>query len=221
MKNIFKLGLVLFITTAIAGLVLGSVYTLTKGPIAAEQARAKERALRETLPQAQTFKEQPIPEGYSSVTGLEMGLNDQEHVGWTITITTQGYAGPLTFMVGIDCQGVIQGFKVLKHTETPGLGANSTQPYFALRFVGAEGKLNVVKQAVPLPSEQDKSASEDTDATSSASVAEEPEEDLPEDFKSTDIQALTGATITSRAVATGVNDALRMFRQVLKGAVTQ
>ena len=37
-------------------------------------------------------------------------------------------------MTGISTEGKITGLKVLNHGETPGLGANSTKPYFSNSF---------------------------------------------------------------------------------------
>ncbi|WP_426140496.1 RnfABCDGE type electron transport complex subunit G [Pseudomonas sp. DWP3-1-2] len=34
----------------------------------------------------------------------------------------QGYAGPLELLIGVSVEGRLMGIKVLKHTETPGLG---------------------------------------------------------------------------------------------------
>lgn len=37
-------------------------------------------------------------------------------------VTTEGYAGPIRLIVGIDVNGRILGVRVLNHSETPGLG---------------------------------------------------------------------------------------------------
>ena len=80
-------------------------------------------------------------------------------------------------MVGISKDGnKLTGIKVMQHSETPGLGAKSTEPAWQEQFKGKSLKeaLVVTKDAVKKPEE---------------------------------IKAITAATITSRAVVTGVNAA--------------
>ena len=50
MGKIIKLGLVLFVITAVTGLILGAVHTITLEPIREAQAREKNEALAATLP---------------------------------------------------------------------------------------------------------------------------------------------------------------------------
>lgn len=42
--------------------------------------------------------------------------------GATFETSSSGYAGPIKILVGISSDGVVQGVRVLKHAETPGLG---------------------------------------------------------------------------------------------------
>ncbi|SHO56788.1 RnfABCDGE type electron transport complex subunit G [Vibrio quintilis] len=34
----------------------------------------------------------------------------------------EGYSGPIKYLIGVDLQGVIQGVRIISHSETPGLG---------------------------------------------------------------------------------------------------
>ena len=56
MGKIVKLGLVLFVITAVTGLILGAVHTVTLEPIRRSQEKAKNEALSATLPGAKDFK---------------------------------------------------------------------------------------------------------------------------------------------------------------------
>ena len=60
-KNTFSL----LVITLIAGLLLGGVYQITKDPIAKEQHRAKEEAYKEVFSDADSFEELPL-DGQSS-----------------------------------------------------------------------------------------------------------------------------------------------------------
>ncbi len=73
----------------------------------------------------------------------------------------------MEIMLGIDAEHAVVEFELLKHRETPGLGAKATTKKFHERFHGRRsGELEVSKRAKPGK-----------------------------------IQAITGATITSRAIA--------------------
>ncbi|NEZ47173.1 RnfABCDGE type electron transport complex subunit G [Clostridium niameyense] len=180
-----QLGLKLLLITAIAGLILGGAYRITKEPIANQVAKTNSEAMRETLPKADKFE---VMKGKAKGQVLEVneGKSGSETAGYAIKVLTKGYGGQIEIMVGISSEGKVQGIKILSHSETPGLGANAPQPKFSGQFKGKETdkELEVVKKAPSNPSE---------------------------------IQAITGATITSRAVTKGVNDAISYYKDELKG----
>lgn len=182
-----KLGLVLFIITAIAGLCLGGVYQITKEPIAQQKIKKNNEAMIAVLPDAENFavKEIELPEG-TLVTEVNEGKKGDEVQGYAIKLTNDGYGGKIGIMVGISKDGVIQGMTVLSHTETPGLGANATKDEFKDQFKekSTETALEVVK----------------TEASADNQV-----------------QALTGATITTNYVTEAVNSAMELYNTELKG----
>ena len=51
---------------------------------------------------------------------------DQKSLGAAVEATTLGFGGDLSVLVGFDPEGNILGYTVLKHAETPGLGAKAT-----------------------------------------------------------------------------------------------
>lgn len=55
--NLFKDAAVLFAITILSGLLLGGIYTLTKEPIAQAEQAAKDKAYAEVLPEGKTFEE--------------------------------------------------------------------------------------------------------------------------------------------------------------------
>ena len=71
---------------------------------------------------------------------------------------------------------------ILEHSETPGLGANSTKDEFKKRFKGKQAGIEVVKNSP----------------------------------KDNDIQAISGATITSKAVTRAVNAAIEQMKEAAK-----
>ena len=108
---------------------------------------------------------------------VQQSSKDGKPNGYIYTVTPSGYGGKVTLMVGISKNGdKITGIKVMNHSETPGLGAKSTEPEWQAQFKGKALKdaLAVTKQEPAKPNE---------------------------------IKAIKAATITSRAVVTGVNAA--------------
>lgn len=188
MKENLKLGFILLIVTAIAGLFLGGAYTITKEPIEKQAMLEKSQAMKEILPSADSFEvieEVKLPEG-TAIKEVNKGLKGSEVAGYAIKVTPKGFGGLIDMMVGITADGKIGGIKILSHGETPGLGANATDIGFYGQYKdkGSETKLEVIKTA---PS------------------------------KDNQIQAITGATITSRGVTNGVNEAIDFFNSNLKG----
>ena len=51
---------------------------------------------------------------------------DNKFLGAAVEATTLGFGGDLAILVGFDPDGQILGYTVLKHAETPGLGAKAT-----------------------------------------------------------------------------------------------
>lgn len=181
MGKIFKLGVVLFIITAVTGLILGGVYTLTLEPIRAAKEREKIEALAQTLPGATEFAGVAIEGDHGLIKEVNRGTADGELVGYNYTVAPKGYGGLLEIIAGISKEGKLMAIKILNHSETPGLGAKAAEEPFLSQFHGKPvSHLRVTK----------------TGATAD-----------------NDIQAISGATITSSAVVTGVNAALTYFNK--------
>jgi electron transport complex protein RnfG len=167
---------VLFAIAAVAAVCLGVVYEVTKGPIAAEQARATAAAMAELLPQAKDFDEQDMPLT-GAISAVTVGYYSEGVAGVIVKVAPKGFSDKIEMLVAIR-DGAVAGIKIVKQTETPGLGANAAGKEFGARFVGKRGQLAVTK---------------------SDSTAEN------------EIQAITSATITTRAVVDGVNEALAFY----------
>lgn len=121
MNKIIKDACILFAITLVAGIVLGAVYNITKGPIAEQNEKAKQTAYREVLSDADSF-EAIDSEKYSeaNLAALVSGLKDTEEdfskdevtdvvagvkngkiVGFVITVVAgDGYGGDIKFSTG-------------------------------------------------------------------------------------------------------------------------
>lgn len=140
MKDIGKMGGILFIIAVICSGLVGFASEITKEPIARQQLEAKNAAMQEVLPEADSFAE-----GTSSdvVEEVQIGKKNGEMVGYAVRVTSKGYAAPIEIMVGISNDGVVQGIKILASAETPGLGDNASDPSFTDQFKEKVTRLKV------------------------------------------------------------------------------
>ncbi len=114
-----------------------------------------------------------------------IALNDTgDTIGYVFETSAKGYGGDVSVMTGITLDGQIKGIRILSHSETPGLGANCINEEFIRRF----------EQEIPKNGEL-------------SVVKGEPSENG-------NIDAITGATITSQAVTSAVNNAISEFETI-------
>lgn len=190
-KQMIKDSLILFGITLIAGLLLGGVYAITKGPIAQAQIDKQQAAYQSVFADAVAFQEigQSSPEAIAKLlqtAGYEKERIDETKLavdaagtplGYVMTVTsTEAYSGELQIAVGIRLDGTVNQISFLSLSETMGLGMEAKQPAFYEQF--SNKKVNAFSY------------------TKSGAVADN------------EIDALSGATITSNAVTNAVNAAI-------------
>lgn len=111
----------------VAGAILASVNEATLEPIAASKAAALESAIKMVVPE---FDNTPTAESYMAVTGDGDSLRiypakmGGELVGAAVESNTMnGFSGEIRVIVGFDKEGTLYNYSVLQHSETPGLGS--------------------------------------------------------------------------------------------------
>lgn len=204
MNNIIKNTLILTSITVVSGLLLGAVYGITKGPIAAAQENTKQEAFRTVLPEAAEFTADDSfdadaaldllkENGYSSDEITEVAEGKDESgavVGYVINVTShEAYDGNLSLSVGIAADGTVKGVEMLSISETAGLGMKADESEFKDQF-------------------KDKNV-ESFSYTKSGESGDNM------------IDAITGATITTNSVTNAVNSALVYFHSELGGGVSE
>lgn len=188
----------LFVITLVAGILLGGVYQITKGIIADREEQAKVEAYAAVYPGSEFSEDADINKkledfqkelAAGSVTSQGEGaLSDVEiqevwkadQGGYVITCSGKGYGGAVKLALGIDGEGKVIGIQITDCTnETPGLGQNSSNEEWNKQYVG-------------MTSAQDVSVVKDGSGSADNAT----------------INAISGATITSRAVTRAVDGAL-------------
>ncbi|MDE5750153.1 MAG: RnfABCDGE type electron transport complex subunit G, partial [Duncaniella sp.] len=176
------------VITVVAAAALAGVYTATEQPIAEATLQAEIQAVSDVTP---AFDNDPVaeqvavtPEGEAQAVTVFPAMKDGALVGAAVeSYTNNGFSGFIKVIYGFDTEGNVTGFAVMEHAETPGLGAKMGD-----WFRSPEGNRNVIGVNA--------SGADLTVAKDGGSV-----------------DAITAATITSRAFLDALNRAARAFNQ--------
>lgn len=153
-ESSFKnMTIALFVITAVAGLAMSVVFSVTKEPIAASQRAKINNAIKMVIPEFESSSDTVfMPETGKDSIKVHRLLKGTEPSGYAVeTYTDNGFAGRFTLMVGFMPDGSISNIEVLEHKETPGLGTKMAVPAFKDQFKGVKiddlpgGKLKVKK----------------------------------------------------------------------------
>jgi electron transport complex protein RnfG len=197
MREIIKPALVLFIVCAVTTVVLAGVKTLTQGTIDQRAAHELEEAKRAVLPAAASFAEiastdvakvKTAAKGNEYLATIEAVYVGKDasgaFVGSVYALKSRGYdAEGVKLTVGMNQTGAITDIRKGDNKETPGLGTNVLEP-----------------EGAYMPQYRGKAFSSKVNLVKMA--PSQPD----------DIQAVAGATITSRAVSRAVQGALEFSR---------
>ena len=152
-KKAVHLGGTLLAVTAVTGIILGVVEHYTSQAIKKVELAAKNEAFKNVMPIAQTFEPAEVVAN-DSVLDVVKASDGSGVVGWCMTVETKSYGGPLQFIAGITKDGTVKAINILSHSDTPGLGARSTEPEFYGQFADkSQLPLKVVKGSAGNPDE--------------------------------------------------------------------
>lgn len=153
LKKALHLGGTLFAVTAVTGILLGLVENVTSKAILQAEIAAKNEAYRLVMPAGKDFEDYDV-KADDFVTGVVKATDESGVVGWCVNVSSKGYGGMVGFVVGITKNGAVKAINILSHSETPGLGAKSTEPEFYTQFNDKDKlPLKVVKGGASNPDE--------------------------------------------------------------------
>lgn len=203
MKGMIKDALILFAITLIAGLMLGVVNDITKEPIAQQEQKAKNEACQNVFAAADSFEAQELADSAQ----IEQVLTDAGISGADID----------ELMAAKDASGALLGY-VITVTDHEGYGGDiqfsmgitneGTLDGISLLSISETAGLGMRAGEVLVPQFADKNVSKFTYTKTGATADSE-------------IDAISGATITTNAVVNGVNAGLAYFDKILKGGSAQ
>ena len=200
MKEIILNTLKLCLITLIAGVLIGGVYEITKKPRAIQEEKSKNEAYSKVFNKADSFKNYKYDKEKLKSYLKENGYNEKtvyvndavlavdkngETLGYVITITDkEGYGGDVSFTIGINNDGTINGISFLTLQETAGVGMKADLK-FKDQFKGMKAeKIEYIKSGKKNENQ---------------------------------IDAISGATITTNAVTNGVNCGVCSFKYFKEG----
>lgn len=199
-KKMWKEAGILFAITLIAGLVLGFVYELTKEPIAHQQELKIQKACAAVFAEAASF-EAIAPEGANE--GAEGGLGTSQD-----TITMENGVEIGTVYRALSADGTLLGY-VLNVTSAEGYGGDielmmgvamdGTLNGISLLSISETPGLGMKAGEVLVPQFAGKNVTAFT-YTKTGAVTDD------------QIDAISGATITTKAVTNAVNGGLDYFK---------
>lgn len=173
----------------LSGSFLATVGLLTQERIALNKQREIEAAIIQVVPG--TYSSQRL---YEEKDISVYGGKDKEGtlIGFAIYTSGIGFQDKITFMLGTNISFTrINGIKIIEQKETPGLGAKINDREFFLQYW------------------------ENKDCSSPLRLRKPPVSS-PEDLGPSEVNTITGATISSEAVLNTVNSTLERLRLLLK-----
>jgi electron transport complex protein RnfG len=211
--DIIKLTVVLTVVALAAGLAIGFVHDQTEEKIAQQQQRAQETALRRVFPEDATVEQRAgagsLPDVYWTAHA------DDSLIGYAFRGSSRGYSSDIEFMIGVDPGGEIIGLSILSQSETPGLGARVQEtpstsyiwnglfvkkekvlPWFTQQFVGLQGDSAIAIRKGDEWHQLTKKQREELAANNA-------------------ITAITGSTISTRAVTRGIESVIPSYLAAL------
>lgn len=149
MKNnkIVHDALVLAAFSLVLGFVLGGVYQITKPAIELANKKKEQAAFFTVFEDAHIFEaveynkeganEAMTAAGYKDTIDDVQAATDKDGkvIGYVVTVTAKdGSQGPITLTVGVRNDGTVNGYSILAHSESPGLGDKAVKEEFMSQF---------------------------------------------------------------------------------------
>ena len=175
--------LIPILAVVLCAVLLFGVSSLTSGMYLDNARTLHLKDLQTLLPGATEFTVEPYDGEDANIISVH-----KADIGYVIETNTYGYAGPITVLVGVNKDGKVTGLVVRDLEETPGLGANAlSDADFLAQFLNGTGSFAI--------------GTAGADAFSGATGEEVTGEE-------TYVDGITGATVTSKAIARCVNSAV-------------
>lgn len=169
----------------VAALLLSWVNGVTEEPIKEAEFKSQTAAMEMVMPE---HDNNPFDERFTTtVKGAEVtiypAINDGKLTGAAVETSADGFAGKITVVYGFEADGTIKDYSVLQHSETPGLGSKIQE-----WFRDGQGSRSIIGRN---PGNENMTVSKDGGK----------------------VDAITAATISSRAFLKTLNNAFKAYME--------
>ncbi len=208
--NALRIILTLAGICLLAGFALGTAYIVTREQIAYQEEKEKQKALLELFEDKELSEDKFLETPEKDIPYWEAYENDEMY-GYAIKGEEYGYSSTISFIAGVDTDMIIQGVVILSQNETPGLGSRIAEapvsryifgktidvetksPWFLEQFVGLSPLDPINVEQMP----------------EWHTLEEEERQRIREENS---VTTVTGATISSEAVADGIHETVKLFK---------
>jgi electron transport complex protein RnfG len=177
-------------------------YDLDITPETAVESSEREKAIEQVI--------EP-PTVFTYADSFIVAMLGRKRLAYLIPGEFPGFKTFIRVMLALDSSFTIKGLDILEQEEDPGLGGEIVHDYFKNQFIGKTydkmKSLKVVKK--PLPEEYRQYL--EREKQKKGMFTEKQLENIQTNYKDSDIYALTGATISSQSVTTGIKTMVKKF----------
>ena len=210
-STLLNMVLVLTIIAVVTSAALAILNHVTQQPIAKAKEEKTEKAIEEVLPKFASLKSAKVLlEDDKDSTNCKLAFNTTgELVGVAVESSTEkGFSGHIGVIVGFDAEGNITGYNVLETQETPGLGSKAGE-WFKPVKKDADGNNLKENGKDVYDLENSHTVIGKNPGINNISVSK--------DNTGGEVDAITAATISSRAFCDAINRAYKAFTKVKGG----
>ncbi|MGQ9842039.1 MAG: FMN-binding protein [Spirochaetota bacterium] len=215
--DIVKATIIITIIGFISAFSLSFIKKITQDPIAKQEEEKKLAALAFVLPDYIVQQEKTVTIDNTPFT-YWIATKDENRVvktAWAFIAEKKGYGGPVVSIVGVDESGTILGFSILSQNETPGLGARCVEVASNETFIAHFITKNIAnKEEISWFQEQfiGLNANKPIALLKKGDWHKEMKEEL---LQHNAITAITGATITTKAVTQSIEEGIQKLHKAL------
>lgn len=200
MNKIVKDAIIITVITLVSGCLLGLVFEITKEPIAQAQYNTQQKAYQTVFESAQTFEDyEGFDEAAAADVVAQSGYTENTINGVVVAKDASGNA--LGYVITVTSHAGYGGdisFSV-------GIMADGTLNGYSITSIGETAGLGMKAKEEKFYSQFEQKNAEAYEVIKGSASGDN------------QIEAISGATITSRAMTNGVNAALAYFRTISEG----
>ncbi len=137
MKHL-KIVITLMFVVVLSSVAVFGVESITTPIIRDAQFAAENEALFEVFPELESSDDLTPEEGLDLEGTTIIQVIEIDGKGYIYTAQFQGFQSQIKYMIGVDMNGTITGYKTLEQGDTPGYGAKIAEPAFGSQFVGKD-----------------------------------------------------------------------------------